>query len=304
MNTDRWGVPVALGEARVLKPGPLRWLRAVGWMLLMFGILAVPSYGIIGALDAALPDVGWAQIVSNSVGALVCLGLYLLLVWGGEDRIPTEIEPRAALGGLASGLVIGLLMFGSVMAIMAGFGLYDIAWKGPGEAWIPVGLSIQSGTLEEVLTRAVILRLMWRAFGPWVAFAFSAALFGALHLGNPNSSWFAAVCIAVEAGIMLGAFYALTGRLWVSIGVHAAWNFTQGYIFGAAVSGTDFGPSLMTSTARSGLAEWMTGGRFGPEASLPGLLVGTSVGVIVLFLAWKAGRFRKASPAPALSAQG
>ena len=28
--------------------------------------------------------------------------------------------------------------------------------------------------------------------------------------------------------------YALTGRLWVPIGLHLAWNFAQGYIFGAA----------------------------------------------------------------------
>jgi membrane protease YdiL (CAAX protease family) len=296
MTTDRWGVPVTLGDARVLHPGPLRWLRAIGWMVGLFLVVAFPSYGLIAGLDAALPEAGWDHIVSNGVGALVCLGLYTLLVWGGEDRMPSELAPRAAPGGLLWGLLIGLLMFSAVMAIMAVFGLYDIGWKGVGAAWQPVGLSIQSGTLEEVLSRAVILRLMWRAFGPWVAFAFSAALFGAMHLANPNSSWFAAFCIAVEAGIMLGAFYALTGRLWVSIGVHAAWNFTQGYIFGAAVSGTDFGPSLMTSTAKAGFSPYLTGGGFGPEASLPGLVVGTGVGVAVLMMAWKAGRFRKVQP--------
>jgi hypothetical protein len=154
--------------------------------------------------------------------------------------------------------------------------------------------------MEEVILRAIILRLLWRAFGPWAAFALSAALFGAAHLGNPNASVFAAICIAVEAGVMLGAFYALTGRLWVSIGVHAAWNFTQGYIFGAAVSGTDFGPAIGASTARPGFADYLTGGPFGPEASLPALAVGTGVGVVVLLMAWKAGRFsRPVEPSPA-----
>lgn len=46
---------------------------------------------------------------------------------------------------------------------------------------------------------------------------------------------FTTACVAIEAGVMLGLFYALTGRLWVSIGVHAGWNFTQGTVFGAAV---------------------------------------------------------------------
>jgi hypothetical protein len=99
------------------------------------------------------------------------------------------------------------------------------------------------------------------------------------------------ICIALEAGIMLGAFYALTGRLWVSIGVHIGWNFTQGYVFGAAVSGSDLGPSLATSVASRGHAEWATGAAFGPEASLAALLLCTAVGLSTLFAAWKVGRF-------------
>ena len=286
-----WGVPVTLGEARVLHPGPLRWLRALGWMALLCVVIAMPAGLAIAGVDQLLPDGGPSGVAANAAGALVCLLLYGLLVWGGEARRPDEISLRALPVGLLSGLLIGLLMFAAVMGLMAVFGLYDIVWKAPGSAWEAIGGSIESGVLEEVLTRAVILRLLWRAFGPWVAFAVSAALFGALHLGNPNASLFAALCIAVEAGVMLGAFYALTGRLWVSIGVHAAWNFTQGYIFGAAVSGTDFGPAMATSTARPGFADYLTGGPFGPEASLPALVVGTLVGVVVLVMAWKAGRF-------------
>ena len=90
---------------------------------------------------------------------------------------------------------------------------------------------------------------------------------------------------------MLGAFYALTGRLWVPIGVHMAWNFAQGYLFGAAVSGGDLGPAIARSTARPGMPEWLTGGAFGPEGSLPALVVCTIVGAATLWLAWKAGRF-------------
>jgi len=78
---------------------------------------------------------------------------------------------------------------------------------------------------------------------------------------------------------MLGAFYALTGRLWVSVGVHVSWNFAQGYIFGAVVSGERLGPSIATSEARAGFPDWLTRGSFGPEASLPCLFVCTAVGV-------------------------
>jgi hypothetical protein len=79
----------------------------------------------------------------------------------------------------------------------------------------------------------------------------------------------------------------------MSIGVHAAWNFAQGYLFGAAVSGASMGPALASSTARSGAATSLTGGAFGPEASLPALLVCGCVGVATLIVAYKAGRFSR-----------
>jgi len=290
---SNWGVPIALGEARVLHPGPLRWLRALGWMVLLFGVTTVPSGLAMAGLDTLLPEGGPSEVFVAAAGGVICLLIYGLLVWGGEARRPDEVGLRSLPVDLTAGLVIGVVMFSAVMGIMMALGLYDIVWKGPASAWEAVGGAIQSGVMEEVIIRAIILRLLWRAFGPWAAFALSAALFGAGHLANLNASPFPATCLALGAGSGLGAFYARPGRLWVSIGVHAAWNFTQGYIFGAAVSGTDFGPAIATSTARPGFADYLTGGPFGPEASLPALAVGTGVGVVVLLMAWKAGRFAR-----------
>ena len=132
--------------------------------------------------------------------------------------------------------------------------------------------------------RALLLRLLWRAFGPVPAFAVAALVFGALHLANPGATALAGVTVAV-AGLMFCALYALTGRLWVPIGLHLAWNFAQGYLFGAAVSGGDLGGSIAVSTARPGAAAWLTGGTFGPEASVFALLLVGSVTVGALSLA-------------------
>jgi membrane protease YdiL (CAAX protease family) len=289
MIVDRTASP-DLGEARILHPGPLRWLRALVWMVLLFVLVAITTGITVSGLTVLLPEGDTSSLIANAVGSGVGLLVYVLLVLGGEGRSPSELALAAAPRDVLAGLILGTGRFAAIMALMAIFGLYDFVWKGPAAVQQALSITIQSGVVEETLFRAVVLRLVWRAFGPWVAFALSAALFGALHLSNPNATPFAALCIAVEAGIMLGAFYALTGRIWVSIGVHAAWNFTQGYLFGAAVSGTDFGPALATSTARAGFPVWLTGGAFGPEASLPGLVVGTGVGLGVLWLAWKAGR--------------
>ena len=294
MTAVGWLIPIDLGERRVLHPGKWRWARAVGWMVVL--VLAVPlAFGpSMEALLRALPKDPADQFIGHALGSLIILGAYALAVWLGENRTPGELSPKAAPLSLLAGLAMGVLTFSAVMAIMIGFRLYDFAYHGAAPAWRALGLAIESGVVEEVLVRGIILRLVWRAFGPWPALAISAALFGAGHIGNPGASAFSTACVAIEAGVMLAAFYALTGRLWVSIGFHAAWNFTQGYLFGAAVSGGDFGDAIARSTARGGLPNWLTGGAFGPEASLPALMICTAIGAASLWLAWRMGRFSRA----------
>ncbi|MFI5935371.1 lysostaphin resistance A-like protein [Actinoplanes sp. NPDC051494] len=292
LPTVRGGIPVVLGDRRVLHPGRRRWLRALVWMVgLVFAVALV--FGLwLDASPAVLPTTDAGEFAAKGAGAVLALTVYGLLVWLVEGRRPTELGPRG-LPGLAVGLLLGLLMMSLVMAILTATGLYRVDVVGWAPAWRAAGLAIQAGVVEELIVRGILLRLIWRAFGPWVAFVVSAVVFGAGHLSNDGSSLFAAFCVALEAGVMLGAFYALTGRLWVSIGVHMAWNFAQGYLFGAAVSGGDTGPSIATSTARSGAPEVLTGGGFGPEASLVALVVCTAVGLVTLFLAWRLGRFKK-----------
>jgi membrane protease YdiL (CAAX protease family) len=151
-----------------------------------------------------------------------------------------------------------------------------------------MGLALQAAVTEELWMRALLLRLLWRAFGPVPAFAVAALVFGALHLANPGATVLAGATV-VMAGLMFGALYALTGRLWVPIGLHLAWNFAQGYLFGAAVSGNNLGGSIAVSTARPGAADWLTGGTFGPEASALALILVSGVTVGALALARKTG---------------
>lgn len=292
--SQRQAQPVALGERGLLRPGKLRGLRACGWAVLLFFLVAVPSGALAHFLAGVWPKANEPmQFVASLSGALGALGIYALAVRLAEKREASEIALRPLLPQLCIGLLAGVAMFAGIMGIMAVFGLYDIQAAGPASAWTPLRKALQAGVVEELLMRAVLLRLVWRAFGPWVAFAVSCAVFGFSHLGNPNATVFAAACIALEAGVMLGAFYALTGRIWISIGTHIAWNFTQGYLFGAAVSGTALGPAIARSTPDATLPQWLTGGAFGPEASLPGLLVCLAVGLVVVWLAWRRGQFAR-----------
>lgn len=295
---------VVLGNAKILKPGKLRWLRAIGWLIamvvavaLIFSIVTALGFGIAAGLlgqpfsPAALREPGGvAAAFGYALGVVGAYAIYALMVYLGEQRRPSELAPRPMIPELVAGLAVGAGMMAIAVTIMGLAGWVTVAPQPVTGVWGAVGLSIESGGLEELLFRLVLFRLLWRVGGIWPALALSALIFGLVHLSNDNASLFAALCIAVEAGVMLATFYILTGRAWLSIGVHAGWNFTQGWIFGAAVSGTSgFAGGPLSTQPAAGVANWLSGGAFGPEASLAGLIVGCGFGAGLLWLAAKRG---------------
>lgn len=124
--------------------------------------------------------------------------------------------------------------------------------------------------------------------GAWVL---SSLLFGLFHVLNPNSSWLSTLNLAL-GGIMLGLPMILTGRLALGIGLHITWNFAQSSLFGYPVSGYDFSSATFLATESTGPAIW-TGGAFGPEAGMLGLLIiALGCGLIVLWLRVRDGSVR------------
>lgn len=293
---------IELGNARVLKPGKLRWLRAIGWMVALFvGIVAFAVLCANGMIRVAVIAYGVTRpelvpepvkLAMIALTALLVLLLYRGAVRFGEDRRLSELSLRELPAELTGGLLVGAVLMAASIGLLWATG-WAIVTPRPITGVLPaIRGAIQSGVIEEVIFRLIIFRLCWRAFGPWWALAISALLFGGLHLGNPNATIFAAICIALEAGILLATFYILTGRAWAPIGVHAGWNFTQGWVFGAAVSGGSggFAGGPLLTEPRGGVPEMLSDGGFGPEASLPGLLVCTAAGLSLLWLSWRKGQ--------------
>ena len=157
-----------------------------------------------------------------------------------------------------------------------------------------VGVGIQ----EELLSRGYHLRNMAEGLNlPSIGahgalllgYAGSSAVFGLLHAANPNASIVSTINLVV-AGLFLGLGYVLTGELAIPIGMHITWNFFQGNVFGFPVSG---GPSTTTFIAiEQGGPELWTGGAFGPEAGLMGLL---AIGLgSLLTIAWVRRQYGRA----------
>src|SRR5262249_21623370 len=170
-----------------------------------------------------------------------------------------------ASGGVARELAMGLAVGGGVFGAGAGglaLGGGAFGHRGPGVGALPplVGMAAISSFSEEVLVRGIVFRITEEALGSGLALLVSAALFGLGHLANPHATLWGAAAIALEAGVLLAAAYMLTRRLWLPIGIHAAWNFTEGGLFGAATSGRNL-PGLLQTTTRG--PEWLSGGAFG-----------------------------------------
>jgi len=220
--------------------------------------------------------------------ALVLLAYKLVIVRLGEqprDDLPAHNSVR----DLGVGLGGGIALFSIAVAIAAALGVYRIVGRGDASALLLdlVAVGIVPALLEEILFRGVLFRWIEEFAGSWAALVVTAALFGLVHILNPGATWFSSFAVAVEAGLLLGGAYMLTRTLWMPIGLHAAWNFTQGGIFGVPVSG-NASHGLVHATL-SGPA-LLSGGAFGLEASVIALAVCTAAGLWLVLLAVKHGQ--------------
>ncbi len=135
---------------------------------------------------------------------------------------------------------------------------------------------------EELTVRGFVLgRMLEAGMNRFAALFLSSLLFSLFHLGNPGFSFLPFLNILL-AGIMLGASYIYTRNLCFPVALHWFWNWLQGPVLGFEVSGIWLDGSLLT--LRLSADEWMNGGRFGFEGSLPcTLLLVAATALIIRF---------------------
>jgi membrane protease YdiL (CAAX protease family) len=211
----------------------------------------------------------------------VAYGAYYILVRFIERRKMTELSLTGAAREFVQGIVIGGLFFGGIMAILTLVGAYQVLGTNHWSVLLPpLFFAVSAAVFEEILFRGVLFRGIERSLGSGMALVISAAIFGGLHLMNKDATIVGVIGIVLQTGLMMGAAFMLTRRLWLPMGIHFAGNLTQAGIFGSAVSGNGAESGILRATFTG--PDWLTGGAFGIEASIVTIALGLVLGILLL----------------------
>jgi len=226
-----------------LLPLPVVFLLAVTWVCMRLRRQGLAGVGL--ALDAA-----WARQVLCGVafGALQMAAVAALIWLAGGVRF--ELDPARSLAALAYG------------------------------AWVFLWVAV----LEELLFRGFVLQRLVEGMGARWALPLMAALFAAAHLGNPGMDGITVVTATLDnalGALLLGLAWLRTRSLALPIGIHFGWNWLQGAVLGFDVSGMAqagwLHPQLLDAP------QWLSGGAFGPEASV----CAVAVDAVAVLLLWR-----------------
>ena len=255
-----WGCYLVLGVlAFLIIPG------VVGYVLL----LNIPAY-------AAVP-------LSTIAAVATLYAFKKYLSWYVEDSESLSFGSKMRMMGIGwavSGvnflaIIVCLFLCGYYRIVTVEF---DVASQ---LSWLSLFLLV--GVVEEVIFRGILFRLIADKWNIAVGLTTSSLLFGLAHLGNPGATLWAALAIALASGWLFGMAYAYHQTIWVPIGMHWAWNYLEGGVFGCAVSGTplDYRPLITPKISGTDL---LSGGVFGPEASIICVALGIGISIVYTVL--------------------
>jgi len=212
------------------------------------------------------------------------LGLYV------EDKARLSILRQMHTLGI--GWIVSTVYFSTVMACLYLSGNYvvtSVQFNLDSQlCWL--GIFLLVGISEEIACRGIIFRLISDKWNVATGLVVSALLFGFLHVFNEGATVWASLAIALNSGWLMGIAYAYHQTIWVPIGMHWAWNYLEGGVFGCAVSGTplDYRPLITPKISGTDL---LSGGAFGPEASIICVAIGIGISIVytVLYIKKKKG---------------
>ena len=275
-------------------------IQGVGFVSIVI-VLVMPMFMVLAALGSS-GESEFALITAGTLHAVV-LTVTLLTAWVLLDRrrlseLGVNLWSRRWLIEFVAGGLLGSSLMVGIFAIEYALGWIEIRriaasgdLSGSSLGMHQLGwlvLMLMVGFSEEMFSRGYHLKNFsegFRRFGVWQSTALagllSSAIFGLLHAFNPGATVLS-TALVMMAGMMFAVGRVTTGSLAAPIGLHFTWNLFQGPILGFPVSGNQLQSSLV-AIEQLGDPFW-TGGEFGPESGLLGVLA--MLIVIGVFLAW------------------
>jgi len=247
-------------------------------IVVLFAALLTPI-----VLAAHPPYPIWGSVAFTWLAALLLTAATLGVerFAAGKSAAAVGLSPRHAVREILLGVLLGGALFTCVVLELAIGGFYRVlAVHVTPALGVAALLLLGDALLEELLFRGVIFRLVEEWTGTWIALIVSAVLFGLAHAANPHATLVSSTAIALEAGVLLGGAFVLARNLWFPIGIHFAWNFLEGPVFGTQVSGHAIATSALSSRLTGPAA--ITGGAFGPEAGLAAMITCLAVAIVLL----------------------
>lgn len=252
--------------------------------------------------DALLADYSWGYmayqlLVGFGVVSLICF-LWVMIF---ERRGLGAIGLNGNLfGRFLRGYLVGLVFLAAVVGIIAYMGGYEVEASGSlaVSALIPIGVMLAGfvvqGSTEEILFRGWLMSLISSRHGAFWAILVTSVLFGLLHGSNipPGQALYLGVANIGLVGLFLGIYALKEGSIWGVCGFHASWNWLLGVGFGLEVSGGHIveQPLIVDLASTSDVPWWITGGPFGPEASVVTAAV-FATGCVIVLLFGRAANF-------------
>jgi membrane protease YdiL (CAAX protease family) len=247
-------------------------LRAGWWIAIFFVVLTALLLPVILLTGEGRPVPIWQQALIVIIASLICQAA--------RRRPIAELTGAFGVTWLIQ-LSIGLLIGAALMALPAAilWSLGAVSWRVNHDALatLPTALALFTAVAvtEEVLFRGFLFQRLIDGLGAWPAQLITAALFVLTHssaLTDAGALGYLAGVNIFIASLMFGFAFIATKSLAMPIGIHFAANFVQGYVLGFGVSGGAHEGWLLPLQKGS---DWLTGGDFGLEASVPGFIVVT-----------------------------
>lgn len=279
-------------------------VNVMRWPLIRLAAYAGVALGtiIVGTIATRLlvpPEPSpWHDLalLKNLILPIALFVIYAGLVRLMERRRASEVDFRKGLPTFLLGILIGSTIIGLTVFVLWNLGMVEISVR-TGFAGLERELPVLMITtmIEELLFRVILFAILEEIVGSLGAILISAAAFGLAHVANPGATPFAVFALSMELGVMLALAYMLARNVWVAVGIHAGWNFTQSFVFGALNSGQQH-PYSYFQTSLSG-PDYLTGGLFGLEGSVVSLGLSVVVSAVLLALIlhkrrWISLRFR------------